>query len=85
MEHKWIGRIDENLSKMQRMEARLGVSEASPPTVSELVGQAYAARRCAFCSESETCENWLDAGASGDAWFDFCPNANYFNLKRGAA
>lgn len=83
MQLDWMDRCDRNLSKMQRVEARLGVAPTPTNTLEQIGSRAHAARRCAFCTEGEACDTWLEAGAAGDAWFDFCPNAGYYLRERG--
>lgn len=70
-------------SNTRRMLNVAGVKpSASPQAVTLLaeIGQA-----CAHCPDWERCKRWLEAGAKGKGYLEFCPNvARFAQLKADA-
>ena len=65
--------------RLERMLARLGLTEAVP--AASAIGHDVQ-RVCQRCSRTSTCEHWLEAGAQ-EGFESFCPNAETFQALRG--
>jgi hypothetical protein len=67
----------------QSMLRRLGLEKRIGLAAPQLIRRIE--RRCATCSRQKECSDWLEKGAPGTAYRQFCPNAETFdNLTRGS-
>lgn len=69
----------------RRMLGVAGVNKmSSNPAAAMLLAEIGQA--CAQCPDWERCKRWLEAGAKGKAYLEFCPNvARFAELKARAA
>ena len=79
---EWLSRLLDSPALMERMMARFGVRERlrGRPHAAEVTRRA--AIRCGGCGDKRECEEWLDAGAQGDAVPSFCRNSDLIERLR---
>lgn len=64
----------------QSMLRRLGLDRRLSLFAPELVRQIE--RRCATCGNQKECGDWMEKGAPGQTYQQFCPNAETFDSLR---
>lgn len=70
-------------SNTRRMLNVAGVKTSSNPQAVTLLAEIGQA--CAHCPDWERCKRWLEAGAKGKGYLEFCPNtARFAELKADA-
>jgi hypothetical protein len=74
--------LDRRSGLMHRMMERLGLDIEKTARVALGTQLSNVARSCAFCCHTRECRQWLDNGAAGETWRDFCPNAQRFERLR---
>ncbi|MFQ5935572.1 MAG: DUF6455 family protein [Acidiferrobacterales bacterium] len=63
-------------SNTRQMLAAADVSVPSTPEAAAILAQIGEA--CTHCPDWERCRRWLEAGAQGKAYLEFCPNVVRF-------
>ncbi len=70
-----LQRYPDAVRRHAAMQAKIGFGGAPQLDRAALATIFGAGRRCVHCSAAARCDEWVAAGARGDAWRDFCPGA----------
>ncbi|HEX6959731.1 MAG TPA: DUF6455 family protein [Ferrovibrio sp.] len=71
--------IEQRSRLMQQMLERLDIDLQAAALVALGTQLSGAARTCMRCRNAHICQRWFEDGAHGDAYLEFCPNANRFS------
>jgi len=75
---KFTDGVDHRADLMHKMMDRLHVDPTAQTGLAAATTLGAASRACAFCGHEEACERWFEAGAKGNSYKKFCPNADRF-------
>lgn len=73
-----FSKLDEHLKLFDGMVSRTGVSDRMPHSINEERELRSAIFRCAGCTDTGPCRDWLEKAEQGSSPPDFCRNADLF-------